>query len=150
MNYQHIDSTPYLHILMAILFLGMIVFCIIALRKPNKYAVGFIALSILAAMALTFHMDYNVRPQAQRTAEANIMKKYDVKKVLWDNEETTAGPASDGGEEIVVEANDGKQYVFGYAVNQETYEPTLSNMPIRGGDIPNKAINAETLIKDQS
>lgn len=150
MTYQPIDSIPYLHILMVLLLIAMVGVCIAALYSPNKFTIGLIVAFTLASVALTVHMDYNVRPEAKKTAEANLIQKYDVKQVLWDNDETTAGPASDGGEEIVVEVQDGTQYVFRYAVNKDTYEPTLSNLPIRGGNASDKVVNADDLLKTKT
>lgn len=95
----------------------------------------------------------NILAENQAKATQNIMQKYDVKKVDWNSSQTTSSPTLHSGSsskpknEIVVEANNGKTYLFTYNLNKETSEPTLGNMPIPAGVNQNDALNADDLLK---
>lgn len=86
----------------------------------------------------------------EKVAAQNIMKKYDVKEVDWDSQQTRASATQsfkDEGNELVLTANNGKNYVFIYDLNKETSEPTLKDMPIAGGTDSGNILSAEDLLK---
>ena len=115
----------------------------------------FVVLIAVCFGLVTAIMNYsnNILAENQAKATQNIMQKYDVKKVDWSSSQTTASPTLRSGSsskpknEIVVEANNGKTYLFTYNINKETSEPTLGNMPIPAGSNQNDALNAEDLLK---
>lgn len=87
----------------------------------------------------------------EQLAKQNIMKKYDVKEVDWDSKQTRASATQnfkDEGNELVLTANNGKNYVFIYELNKETSEPTLKDMPIAGGTDSSDLLSAEDLLKN--
>ena len=111
-----------------------------------------IAISFGLVASIMNHSN-NVLAENQAKATQNIMQKYDVKKVDWNSSQTTASPTLRAGSssklknEIVVEANNGKTYLFTYNLNKDTSEPTLGNMPIPAGSNQNDALNADDLLK---
>lgn len=104
-------------------------------------------------VSLIMNHSNNVLAENQVKATQNLMQKYDIKKVDWNSSQTTANPTLRSGSsskpknEIVVEANNGKSYLFTYNINKETSEPTLGNMPIPAGSNQNDALNADDLLK---
>lgn len=89
-------------------------------------------------------------------ATQNIQTKYDVKSVEWHDSETDTYITHTGDENfkeprdrnhLVIQAQNGKKYVFKYKVNLETGEPTLEDMPIPGGSKPDEVISAASLEK---
>lgn len=82
-----------------------------------------------------------------KVATSNLMAKYNVDEVDWEAKETTANPISETGKgEVVVEAKDGRDYIFKYKIDPKTSEPFLDDMPIRGGDAPEQAVTADSLL----
>lgn len=80
-------------------------------------------------------------------SQENLLSKYKLKDVNWTAIETTASPVSESGNEtLLVEAQDGRSYIFKYRVDRNTSEPFLKDMPINGGDAPKEAVTAESLL----
>lgn len=70
-------------------------------------------------------------------ASENILKKYDVKEVLWKDPQTKASPSVEGEDkknhELVVRTNNDKKYIFLYSVDKKTSEPTLDDIALPSG-----------------
>lgn len=171
MNFAQLDYTQYNFIAFLIGFgvpsLLLIIFMVSFEKYRNKHKVSartegkifgivfisLVAVALVGVLGGENHMN-NVLKDNQAKAEQNIMKKYDVKDVEWDSEQTKATPtlAEDSkgkaSNELVLVADDGKAYLFRYDLNKETSEPTLKDMPIAGGSTPEDAVSADSLLKN--
>lgn len=81
----------------------------------------------------------------------NIMKKYDVKEVLWQDSQTKVTPSIEKewkkNRELVVRTNDDKKYIFLYSVDKKTSEPTLEDMAVPSGSNESNNVSAKSLLK---
>lgn len=108
---------------------------------------------MLIALGLSIHdrAEMNMSDEFHKTvATDNLKLKYDIKDASWSAKDTTAMPKNVSGENnLIIEGNDGKAYVFKYKVNLETGEPTLGDIPIAGGYSPKDAVTVESLLKNK-
>lgn len=146
MKYLPLDGTNYTLIIVGAGMIAIIL-CLAAISFRYKWLIATASAFSLAMLGFTMYVDSTVKPAAQQKAVSNLSQKYDIKAVDWESKDTTVGPISKGGGEIVVEVKDGEKYIFGYAVNRETGEPTLTNIPTRGGATSSQAVTAESLQK---
>lgn len=138
-----------------IFFVIFVILTIIALPisdLPLSLINGFFAVVTLSStvlggfMALHYHDQAQVEPN-KTIATENLKKKYDIKNADWNTKYTTATPKDTAGEEnVVIETNDNKLYVFTYKVNLETGEPTLEKVP---EPYPEDDASAESLLKNK-
>lgn len=115
-------------------------------------SVGVLALFIaIGAGIFLNNQEANAVKHNKQAATENIMKKYDVKDVLWDNQQTKANPnlqPSWGNVgELVIEAHNGTKYLFNYELDTKTSEPTLTDRAIPGGSSERPEVSAESLLK---
>lgn len=123
----------------------------------DHYIVFVFAAAVVFAVgaAITFKViSFTSMGSNEKLATQNIMQKYDVKSIDWHGMQTTAAPVLDfdenhKGNELVVQANNGKNYVFIYEINHETSEPTLKDMPTPGGSNESVALSANDLLKNK-
>lgn len=107
-----------------------------------------IGISLVGSIGL-YIADEETNYANQTIAIKNLSAKYEFQEILWRNPETTAyanGHIREG--RIVLLTQEGKEQSFIYTVNQETSEPTLTNIPIRGGAASEQAVTAESLQKN--
>lgn len=103
----------------------------------------------IAAWILTLfvlgHVD-TTRDQSKSILESNVKTKYDVDEIRFEtsNGKTKATKTSEQEVQVVV---DNKRYIFHLTQDPETWEPTLSDPPIPGGNSPSTALSAEDLLK---
>lgn len=158
-EYQLFQDPP-ANIFFIILFaLGIVLFIAFAVTIPsasNSVVVTLCILSVVtmfSSLVIAFHerSEMNKSDENHKTvATDNLKLKYDIKDANWDSKDTTAMPKNVSGENnLIIEGNDGKTYVFKYKVNLETGEPTLGDMPIAGGSSPQDAVTAESLLKNK-
>jgi len=166
MDFERLDYNPYLTVGAG----GFIITCIISfvlfgvawdlkyspnrattnLKVPGRLLLVAVALAIsgfvsFGVMAIINHV---ANGSNEDKATQNLMEKYDIQKVRWDAPETQANPVSvDREENLLVESGNGQLYVFKYTVSKETSEPILKNMPIQGGNAPDKSTTAEALLR---
>ena len=152
MTFQALDFTNYSMIstVLFIIFIGFTFGALVFTGKNKKLkifvVIGYV-ISILALLA-TFIPTSISKNENRDKATANIMQKYDVKSVDWHSSNTTADAAGEvrEGKILVVDKTD-QQYIFQYSVNKDTSEPTLMDMPIQGGNTPDKAKTASSFLK---
>ena len=81
----------------------------------------------------------------------NILKKYDVKEVLWQDPQTHVSPSIakewKKNRELVVRTNDDKKYIFLYSVDKKTSEPTLDDTAAPSGGSEANNVSAKSLLK---
>ena len=160
MNFANLDFTSYstcwIWFLAILLISGFSLIWSIEQTGPKEsklkkviavISAGLIVMVIVATIVLTVTR-INIADENIKTATQNITAKYELKEVHWKAAETSAHP-TDVQEEgsLLVETSNGQQYIFKYSVDEETSEPTLKNMPIQGGDSPDKSTTAEALLK---
>ena len=117
---------------------------LIAVAILGTIAVGIIAGSIGAMLG-----NSAIAANKFRTTQ-NIMQKYDVSDVQWDNKQTTASPIADksaSGNTIVITASNKKTYVFAYELNTATSEPTLTEIPGSKNSDDTDTLTAKDLLK---
>lgn len=157
LEYQLFQDPPTNVMLIVLFFLGGLFFIGFLITLPlhsSKPVLTFCILSIITlstCLGLSIHerSKMNKADEVHKTvATENLKLKYDIKDANWDANDTTAMPKNVSGENnLIIEGNDGKTYVFKYKVNLETGEPTLGDMPIAGGSSPQDAVTAESLLK---
>lgn len=111
-------------------------------------AFGFFGYYIYAGIVDTNHFTA-VQEHNVKIATENIAKKYDVKSVDWEAKDTHVSPSSVKADNLLVEAPDGRSYIFKYRVDPVTSEPILKAMPINGGEAPKEALTADSLLKNK-
>ena len=147
MTFEALDLTHYDYIALGLL-LPTFIFGGYQIATGKKlYLIGMLVFGVTLC-GLILHVQFNVKPDTQQKAAANISKKYDVKEVLWNAKQTTATAANQRADEtLVVELNDGAKYVFNYKIDKATSEPTLSDLPIQGGSNTDKVKSANDILK---
>lgn len=87
----------------------------------------------------------------QEIGSENILKKYDVKEVLWQDSQTKVTPSIEKewkkSRDLVVRTNDDKKYVFIYSVDKKTSEPTLGDVAAPSGSNDTTNVSAKSLLK---
>lgn len=155
MNYEALNTTSYLPIafIFAVFFMATVATFVasdsgIFFTKPWSYIAGISAVIFLGAAVAFAFMGDTVNNKNQEVATQNIMNKYEVKEVEWESQNTTSRPDGSTKEgTLLVTGNDGGRYVFQYEMNANTGEPTLKDMPIQGGNTPDKAKSSDALLK---
>jgi hypothetical protein len=131
-------------------FLSTITFA--SLKLVATFCILSLATGVLA-LGLSVHerSKMNESDEIHKTvATDNLKLKYDIRNADWNSLDTTAAPKDvSGGNNLIIEGNDGKTYVFKYKVNLQTGEPTLGDMPIAGGSSPQDAVTAVSLLKNK-
>ena len=156
MTFQALDFAPYGILMIPFLaaFIFSIGFFMASLAQPEDFKIKtriFIIIAFVVsifAFAVWGFAYVNSIDENQKKATANLTQKYDVKNVDWESKDATVGPLGnrkDG--KIILTANNGERYIFQYSVNKDTYEPTLTDMPIIGGNNAGKEKSAESLLK---
>ena len=94
---------------------------------------------------------WNSYAKNQEIGSENILKKYDVKEVLWQDSQTKVTPNIEKerkkNRELVVRTNDDKKYIFLYSVDKKTSEPTLEDMAVPSGSNEASNVSAKSLLK---
>ena len=116
-------------------------------------ALGFGIMCGLGTAVIVNSQGWDAYGKNQVVASENIMKKYDVKEVLWQDPQTKAIPSigkeSKQNRELVIKTNDDKKYVFIYSADQKTSEPTLEDTASQSGDTSENRVSASSLLKNK-
>lgn len=158
-NYELFQDPPtniilvVLFALGAVFFIGFLSTLTLSSSKPvvTFCILSIITLSTCLVIAIHERSEMDKSDEIHKTvATENLKLKYDIKNADWNSKDTTAMPKNVSGENnLIIEGNDGKLYVFKYKVNLGTGEPTLGDMPILGGSSPQDAVTAESLLKNK-
>lgn len=160
MTYQPISDFSYLlpvsFIVGAVLILvvGIVMGfkSLVAFDEPNSKlapTIGLVGIIALIAGFANLDISYDRSEERNMTsATENLKSKYDLKEINWESKDTKAEPTSTSGDdELSVEANDGRLYIFKYRVDKGSGEPFLKDMPISGQSAPSETATADSLLK---
>lgn len=157
--YQLFQDPPTNIILIIFFLIGIILFISFLITMSTASNAVVTTLCVLSIFTLSIFLGLSIHERSEMNksdgihktvATENLKLKYDIKSANWNSNDTTAMPKNVSGENnLIIEGNDGKTYVFKYKVNLETGEPTLGNMPIAGGSSPQDAVTAESLLKNK-
>lgn len=94
--------------------------------KANKVFVVLFIITATGVLAATL-TDFAIKKDNRNKAAENIITKYNIEKVIWNDYRATAygdGLAKRSEPNVLVVVNN-EQHVYRYEVNRETSEPTL-------------------------
>lgn len=158
-EYQLFQDSP-TNIMLIVFFLTGIIFFIsflVSLPFASNTVITTLCVLSIVTISIFLGLASHERSESAKAHEVhktvateNLKLKYDIKDADWGSSDTTAEPKTVSGDNnLIIEGNDGKTYIFKYKVNLETGEPTLANMPIAGGSAPQDAVTAESLLKNK-
>lgn len=107
-----------------------------------------IVITLIAAFSFGYIKGNNIEQQNRENLLHNIQQKYTVSKIL--NPETKkelsfTGLDTVNHKEIEVTTDDGQQFNLVLDINEETYEPTLTNPSVGDGKTKNIGINVDDI-----
>lgn len=150
--YHPISLAIWVSMLAILIFaIGGVVMATAGLSKRYFIPSFLVALGFFGFHIYTNILDTNnyisVQEHNVKIATDNLTKKYDVKSVDWEAKDTHVSPSSVKADDLLVETQDGRSYIFKYHVDEKTSEPFLEDMPLRGGTAPTQAVTAKSLLK---